>query len=477
MLMEKIRTMEHIHQKKEFSIEERKKIGKEISELSFWEGSIAIFVKESQKGMIGLSLAFSLKQKGKKVTVFFVNPIKKYSEGKTIRSKQDLFSHLKEPFTILVDAMNDREEPLSVLEEEVISYINQIPAFKVSLDMNSGLSISHGFTKIAFISDLTIAIGSYTPGHFLNMAKDYISCLIKLEDEEEQTFYSLFQKEDAKMFLTPRKNKGNKGDYGTVAMIGGCSFYMGSMKLANLATSVLRSGAGVIRLIVAESEKNSISPYILESTLFLVPSKNGHMLFSEELKKSIENINALAIGMGWGTSKENEKILSYILQNFEKPLILDADGLNTLSKMDLSILKKTKATVVLTPHVKEFSRLSGYSKESILKNGIVLAKKFAKQYHVFVLLKGETTILTDGKEVIFVSRGCAGMATAGSGDVLSGVLLGLLGYLPCTLPVLATAAYVNGLAGELAQQQKGSISMIASDTVRKLPQAILEIQK
>ena len=279
------------------------------------------------------------------------------------------------------------------------------------------------------------------------------------------------------MFLTPRKNKGNKGDYGTVAMIGGCSFYMGSMKLANLATSVLRSGAGVIRLIVAESEKNSISPYILESTLFLVPSKNGHMLFSEELKKSIENINALAIGMGWGTSKENEKILSYILQNFEKPFILDADGLNTLSKMDLSILKKTKATIVLTPHVKEFSRLSGYSKESILKNGIVLAKKFAKQYHVFVLLKGETTILTDGKEVIFVSRGCAGMATAGSGDVLSGVLLGLLGYLPCTLPVLATAAYVNGLAGEIAQQQKGSISMIASDTVRKLPQAILEIQK
>ena len=275
-----------------------------------------------------------------------------------------------------------------------------------------------------------------------------------------------------------RDENSHKGNFGYVGIMGGCIEYSGAVKLANLSSSSLVSGAGVVRLIVPKEIAVSVMPYLLEQTLFPIESKNGHMLFDENvIDKALEKLKALAIGVGWGESIDNEKILKYILETKDIPIVIDADGLNTLAKMDKSILNKTKCKVILTPHLKEFSRISGYSLEEIEDNKEELATDFAKKYNVILLLKGNKTIVTNGKETYIVNRGCPGMATAGSGDVLSGILVGILGYNEPNVLTVAGGAYLAGLAGELAQKNLNDISMRASDTISKIPEAINEIRR
>ena len=202
------------------------------------------------------------------------------------------------------------------------------------------------------------------------------------------------------------------------------------------------------------------------------------MKFNEkQIDSSLNKIKALAIGMGWNRSIEYEKILEYILLNYNIPVIIDADGLNTLSNMNLEILNNTKCKIILTPHLKEFERLSKIDIEEIKKDSINIAIKFAKKYNVILLLKGPTTIVTDGNKAYLVKRGCPGMATAGSGDVLSGILVGLLGYNNPDILTVATGAYLNGMAGEIAESKYTDISMVAGDTVKCIPEAIKKIRE
>ena len=283
---------------------------------------------------------------------------------------------------------------------------------------------------------------------------------------------------DIKNKFVNRPSDTNKGDYGYVGIMGGSLEYSGAVKLANLSASAMRAGCGVVRLIVPEEIAEAIAPYLLEQTIFPMNDNANKMVFSEEqINEALAKLKALAIGMGWGQSEEYEKILEYILGNYNIPVVIDADGLNTISKMNMDILKSTKCKVILTPHLKEFERLSKIKVEDIKKEEITIAKDFAKKYDVILLLKGPTTVVTDGENVYLVKRGCPGMATAGSGDVLSGILVGLLGYNEPDILTVATGAYLNGIAGEIAQEKYTDISMIASDTVKCLPEAIKKIRE
>ena len=283
---------------------------------------------------------------------------------------------------------------------------------------------------------------------------------------------------DIKNKFVNRPSDTNKGDYGYVGIMGGSLEYSGAVKLANLSASAMRAGCGVVRLIVPEGIAKAVAPYLLEQTIFPMNDNANKMVFSEEqINEALAKLKALAIGMGWGQSKEYEKILEYILGNYNIPVVIDADGLNTISKMNMDILNSTKCKVILTPHLKEFERLSKIKIEDIKQDEITIAKDFAKKYDVILLLKGPTTVVTDGENVYLVKKGCPGMATAGSGDVLSGILVGLLGYNEPDILTVATGAYLNGLAGEIAQEKYTDISMIASDTVKCLPEAIKKIRE
>ncbi len=370
---------------------------------------------------------------------------------------------------------------LSGIEKACVEKINESGKFVVSADINSGMSGNGSFSGLAVSSDLTVAIGFYKSGHFLGVAKDRIKELacVDIGIKLYGASFGVPDILDMSKVFSERLNNSHKGSYGYCAIIGGCLEYSGAAKLANIAACAMRSGCGVVKLAVARSISAAVSSYLLESTLFPIDDVAGHMLFDEKVFSAlIKGTAAVSCGMGWGTHEENEKILTFLLKNYEGRLIVDADGLNTLSRLDFGIVaQRVCKKIVLTPHPLEFSRISGFSMDEIFSNPIKCVEEYTSRLGegAVVLLKGASTVVCDEKETYIVDRGCPGMATAGSGDVLSGILTGLFGYTePCAKSV-ACGAFIAGLAGELAQEETGAVSMIASDTVRYIPEAIKRI--
>lgn len=362
----------------------------------------------------------------------------------------------------------------------LIDKINNSNAIIVSVDTNSGLNSNNGLSEKAVKSDVTVSVGTYKSGHFLGMAKDYIKSLknvdigIPIVGEK----YYLAEENDFREFIAERKNFSHKGTYGTACIIGGCANYVGALKLAASSLSALKAGCGLSRIVAAKSLLPALAAEIKESTLFPLPDKNGEMKFNKkELSAAINGASAVAIGMGWGKGKNNRKILDFVLHNVAVPVIIDADGLNVLAE-NPDLIKGKNCITVLTPHVGEAARLAGKTREEISFDPVSEAKSLAKKYSSLVALKGTATVVTDGEEVIITNTGCAGMATAGSGDVLSGIMVGVLAQKPQNILLsVAYATYINGLAGELAQKEKTDISMTSGDTVTKIPAAVIFLRE
>lgn len=358
---------------------------------------------------------------------------------------------------------------------EAITAINSSGKKVISVDINSGLNGDNGMAELCVVSDLTVSIGSIKQGLLLGRACDVIKKIVQVDigiaiDESKRY---LLEGGDVSSFLGTRQRDSHKGNFGYVSIMGGCNEYSGAVKLANLSCAALRSGCGVSRLILPKTLATAVAPYLLESTLFLLPDEDGHIIFDADLlNKAMERQTALAVGMGWGYSPNNAKILTHILNHYQGKLLIDADGLNTLAQLDPSVLKQASATVILTPHLKEMERISGHSLAELRENPVEIAEAYAREMGITLLLKGACTIVTDGNTTYFVNRGCVGMATAGSGDVLAGILTGMLGYSPADPLTAACGAYIAGFAGELAQQASNPFSMIASDTVAHISEAI-----
>ena len=384
---------------------------------------------------------------------------------------------------------------------EVILAVNDSSAYVVSVDINSGLNGDSGTGDCCVLSDLTVSVGSFQPGHFLARAKDVmkakINCPIGIDPADPP--YELLEEADLRPFFSPRPNDSNKGSYGYLALIGGSRRYTGAIRLADQAAAGMRAGAGVIKAAFPESLYPVIVPSLLESTAFPLPDRDGEILFSgEALRELTRNTRAAAFGMGVGTSDGAGETLRWLLSHYPGRLIIDADGLTLFSRLfprpasgegalsssipsfpgDASDPEAqgdrrfAPSSVILTPHLKEFSRLTGRSLQEIQASPIPLAKAYAAETGVILLLKGPTTIITDGRRVILTDAGCPGMATAGSGDVLSGILAALAGWMDSPLLAAAAAAFINGRAGEAAQAETNSISMIAGDTVAAIPRII-----
>ena len=374
--------------------------------------------------------------------------------------------------------------------KEAVEKINSSDAYVVAVDINSGLNGDSGMCGKSELecscvrSDITVSIGNFKPGHFLNMAKDVmrhkVNCDIGIRPVQKP--YYLIEEKDIKAYFSERPNFSNKGTYGYTAIIGGSKKYSGALRLAAMANAAMRSGAGVVKVGMPNSLYHDLIPLILESTLFPLTDNDGELLFREcELKELVSNVRTVAFGMGIGQSVETGRCLEYLLKEYSGNMIVDADGLNLLAKMDRELIRRARGKLVLTPHIKEFERLTGLPKDEILNAPIKNAETYAMDTGAIVLLKGPSTIVTDGVRTYLVDSGCSGMATAGSGDVLSGILSAVCSYLPSTninhmdgsaidlTLAVAAGAYINGKAGELAQEKYGSISMIASDTVASIP--------
>ncbi len=452
-----------------------------------WSGKTAIVCGEGNNAGDGYALAGLLRQSDLACTVILLSD--RFSEDGAYyfdlcQGAGVEICHYTEDFSFtsyetVVDCIfgtGFRGEVTGIFRQ-AIKAINQSGKTVISVDINSGLNGESGQGDLCVHSDITVSIGSYKYGHFLGFAKDVIGrlCNVDIGIKLQGASATLLEEDDICAIFPKRSHASHKGMYGYVSVMGGCTSYSGAVKLANLSCAALRAGAGVAQLIVPASLAQSVSPYLLESTLALLPDAEGQMLFAPaELDRILARQSALAIGMGWGSSEQNARILRYVLQNFRFSLVIDADGLNALSTMPdrEELLKSSACHVILTPHTKEFERISGYSCEEILRDPVGCVQAYAAKTGCCVLLKGSCTVVSDGKETYLVTRGCPGMATAGSGDVLSGVLAGMLGALPPTPKTVAAGAFLAGYAGELAECENTAVGMLASDTVRCLPTAL-----
>lgn len=452
-----------------------------------WHGKIGIICGKGNNAGDGYALALILKENGYNPTIVLTSD--KFSvDGKyyydlCLTKGIDVidFSNVRENFDIVVDCLLGTGFKGKVSDDlkKVIEYINSSKEV-VSVDINSGLNGDSGLGECVVKSDLTVSIGYLKSGLYLNKAKDYIKKIVNVDigiDLNEKEYY-LLEEEDIKKVIKERKNFSNKGTYGYVGVMGGSLSYPGAVRLANMGQSALYAGCGVSRVIVPDCIYELIFNNVLETTVFSLPSKNGKMIFvKEKILSSINGLKALGVGVGWDQDESYKEILEFLINNFDKPLVIDADGLNVLSKMDLNILNNN-SKIILTPHLKEFSRLTGYEIDEIMNDSINILKEFVNKYNVTVLLKGPTTIIASRNNIYLVDKGCSGMATAGSGDVLTGVLVGLLGYSTEAIPLtVAVAAYINGRAGEYASQVYGNVGMVSSDSARSISYVIKNICK
>ena len=461
---------------------------KTIQDSTQLKGPIAIVCGSGNNAGDGYVIASLLQTQGFACTIFRLT--KKTSEDGDYYLKQCLNSKINvlflnddttfDGYSTIIDCLfgTGFKGTVHGLAAQVISIINQSNTYVVSVDINSGLNGDNGLSELCVHSDLTVSIGDFKTGHFLNQAKDVMKakCNVGIGIRPLEKPFWLVEQKDFNEIFKARPNYSNKGSYGYIALIGGSSRYCGAIRLASLANAAMRSGAGVVQIALPASLIHDVTPQILESTIYPLSDKDGEVIFVEkEIQKLLKRVKCIAFGMGIGVTEETSKILYYILTNYEERLIIDADGLTILSQLikeNPTILTSTKSQVVLTPHLKEFSRLTGLSLDEIQENPMGQAIKYAQQHKVVLLLKGPTTIVTNGDETYLTDAGCAGMATAGSGDVLSGILATICAWSKdLTLSTIA-GAYINGKAGEYAQAETNPISMLASDTINGITKAI-----
>ncbi|MDH3257239.1 MAG: NAD(P)H-hydrate dehydratase, partial [Nitrospinota bacterium] len=282
--------------------------------------------------------------------------------------------------------------------------------------------------------------------------------------------------EDIRSLIPERPSNTHKGEYGHTLVVAGSRGKGGAAGLTGLAA--LRAGAGLVTLAVPESCHQALEFNPLETMAVALPETKSGSISTKAIEVILENlkgINALAIGPGLSTDKETVQLLDALLPQVECPLVIDADGINALGKSG-TLIDQIQTAMVLTPHPKEMSRLSGWSVQDILNQRIERASQFAKDHEVTLLLKGARTLIAFADGTVLINpTGNPGMATAGSGDVLTGLIAGLVSQGLSVPSATAAGAFIHGMAGDIYAESNHEVTLIASDLLSKVPEAIKRI--
>jgi NAD(P)H-hydrate epimerase len=278
--------------------------------------------------------------------------------------------------------------------------------------------------------------------------------------------------------LLRRSPDAHKGDFGHIFILAGSARFSGAAVLC--AQASMRSGAGLVTLGIPKSLNNAIIKIKPKEvmTLPLPETRAGTLSLGgyKKIKDFSQDIDVLVIGPGLTKNKSTQNLVRRVVSKIEKPMVIDADGINALVG-HLDLLRVTsyalRVTRLLTPHPGEMARLLGISVKKVQDNRKEIAKKFAQDYKATVVLKGHNTIVVDYRGNLYINKtGNPGMATAGCGDVLTGMIAAFLGQGLDNFSAAKYAVYLHGLAGDLAAKEKTQIGMIASDIINKIPEAI-----
>ncbi|WP_368489635.1 NAD(P)H-hydrate dehydratase [Clostridium sp. BJN0013] len=357
------------------------------------------------------------------------------------------------------------------IQNSVISLINENSKYTISIDIPSGLNGDTGKVLGNCVrADITVTFQLYKKG-FLKYGSNEFTGEILVEDigipeaaiEKFSLNYFIIDKDFINKILKRRNKFAHKGDYGRVFIIAGSVGFTGAAYICTEAA--IKSGAGLVTLGCYDSVRSILSSKLIEGmTVDLNETTN--------LEKTIEKSDVIAIGPGMGINNDTFNLVEKIIKNFTKTVVIDADGINVLSE-NLHILEDKKCSIILTPHLGEMSRITGLNMEYIRENRIEVAKKFAKEKNVILLLKGYNTIVTDGNRVAVNSTGNSSMASGGMGDCLTGIIASFIaqGYEP--FEAVCAAAFVHGYCGDKLSQSMFCVN--ASHILEELPFSIKEL--
>lgn len=446
------------------------------------EQDILLVCGFGNNGGDGLAVARMLWQKGYSVTVVMPPDAKKISEETKVqlsileKYQIPVFHQIPDKeFILVADALFGigLTRELTGIYREYISKMNGMDAFRVAIDIPSGIHGDSGEVMgVGFYADLTVTFAFAKLGLLLFPGAEYAGRVVVKEiGIDSHSFLAAppraFCLERPDLYNIPsRKVRSNKGSYGKVLTIAGKKNVAGAAFLSAKASYL--TGTGLVKILTSEENRiilQQLLPEAILETYAQAAGNSGDFCsdLSDNLKDCISWPSVIVAGPGLGMGAQAAMIVQEVLQSAEVPVILDADGLNIVSE-HLQWLREAKGTVVVTPHLGEMARLTGKDIQEIQHNLTRTACEFAKEYHVICVLKDARTVTAlPGGEMWINTSGNNGMATAGSGDVLSGVIAGLAAQGMKPEMAAPMGVYLHGFAGDIMAAEKGTYSLMAQD--------------
>lgn len=443
-----------------------------------------IFCGKGNNGGDGLAIARLLIDHGCKATVYilefgkagtddFQTNLARLHECSTdihFIQSPEFFPAINET-DIVIDALfgTGLNKPLEGISKELVGHINKSGSTVVSIDLPSGLFTDKSSKSITVTNAaLTLSFQNHKLAFLLPENESYCGEVHLLHiglhkdfEESEETISELTGDALIRSIYKPRKQFSHKGNFGHAALLCGSYGMMGAAVLS--AIGCLRSGVGKLTCYIPKCGYDILQTSVPEAMCIVAGEE--HLLSAHE----IEKFNAVGIGPGIEVYPSHKKLLTEIFQKIKKPLVIDADALNIIAQNKM-LLQSIPASSILTPHPKEFERLFGNTTNDFERLQLALQK--SKELNIYIVLKGHHTFIStpEGKGY-FNSTGNAGMATAGSGDVLTGVITGLLAQGYSSLNASILAVYLHGLAGDIAAEKFSQEAMIAGDIANCLGDA------
>jgi hydroxyethylthiazole kinase-like uncharacterized protein yjeF len=466
------------------------------------ERDVAVLCGRGNNGGDGFVVARTLVQRGVDVSVFLIGRVADVrGDARTnleilgrlgltvveVADSQAWELHFTEvsDCTLIVDAIfgTGLNAPVSGFIESVIADVNASGIPVVAIDLPSGLSAdSHESSGPSIDAALTITLAAPKLPLVLPPAETHAGDIVIADigipgdviEALDGPRIDLLTRASMRELITPRTPDSHKGDYGRVLIVAGSRGKTGAAHLA--ALGALRSGAGLVTVatpsnclnIVASMGPEYMTEPLDEAINGLDPDGVEHLL---EIARDV-----IAIGPGLGQADATKEFIKQLVDRATMPLVVDADGLNAFVGDPDRLTGREGRDVIITPHPGEMARLVGMSTDEVQASRLEIARNFAAAHHVYVVLKGHRTLIATPDEKVFINpTGNPGMATGGTGDVLTGMIAAWLAQLLDAEAACKLAVYLHGLAGDLAEADEGEVAMTSADVAGHLGDAILEL--
>ncbi len=464
---------------------------------------VAVLAGRGNNGGDGFVIARVLGQRGVDVTVFVLGTLADVRGD--ARVNLEILGRLGSPVVevpgeeawelhaselaacdLVIDALfgTGLKTPLTGFYETVVADVNSLEAAVVSVDLPSGLSAdTHEVIGPAVEADLTVTFAAPKLPLVLPPAREHAGDLVIVDigipprviDALEGPRVEVATREGLRRLVPDRETAGHKGDYGHVLVLAGSRGKTGAAHLA--AAGALRSGAGLVTVATPGSCLPTVAALGAEYMTRPLPETPDGTAAAASLDAVLDGPwDVVAAGPGLGTGEEVRELVAGLVERARVPLVLDADALNVLARDPAQLVAREGQVIVVTPHPGEMARLLGLDTAEVQANRLESARNLATTRNLYVVLKGERTLVATPAGTVFINpTGNPGMASGGTGDVLTGVIAAWLAQLRVVEDACRLGVYLHGAAGDLAAGDEGQVAMTAQDVVTHLGDAVLEL--